>query len=148
MSDQISNAFDELDGHLPKASIARIDGFRPPDDPLSSWFGGNAVALTDEEIPIYLNSPMIPLLQVNCSELPFIPPALQNVALLVLFINSTEIPFEKPYGDGWRIREYPWLEGLAPIKNIQKQDYLKAFPIKWGLSETEGPDWVDAWDLV
>jgi hypothetical protein len=91
---------------------------------------------------------MIPLLQVNCSELPFIPPALQNVALLVLFINSTEIPFEKPYGDEWLIREYPWLEGLAPIKNIQKPDYLKAFPIKWGLSETKGPDWEDAWDLV
>ena len=130
MTDLISKTFKELDGYLRKASIAQIGGFRPPDDPLSSWFGGKAVALPDEETPIYKNVPMFPLLQVNCSELPFIPSALKNVALFVVYINKVEIPFDKPHGDGWLIREYSSLKGLTPIKNTQALDYLKVFPIR------------------
>lgn len=144
----IEEAFARLDASRRKASIAQIGGFRPPDDPLSSWFGGHAVASSAEGVPESDGGPMFPLLQVNCSELPYVPAELVGTALFVVWLHMTEIPFDKPHGDGWLIREYPNLEDLRPLQGFAMPDYLRTFPIRWSLSEDEGPGWEDAWGVV
>jgi hypothetical protein len=144
----VEEVFEQLDALRRKASIAEIGGFRPPDDPLSSWFGGHGVTLPDESMPEHNGEPMFPLLQVNCAELPYVPKELNGTALFVVWFNQTEIPFDKPHGDGWCVREYATLDALRQIDNIVKPSHLKTFPIRWTLSETEGPGWEDAWGLV
>jgi hypothetical protein len=39
----IAETFAALDRHLRRASIAEVGGFRPPDDPIASYFGGRFV---------------------------------------------------------------------------------------------------------
>lgn len=112
-----------------------------------SWFGGKAVREPGEETPTYKGKPMFPLLQINCQELPYRPLQLEGTALLVLYLNSEEIPFDKPNGDGWLIREYQSLDGLSPFA-AAKPERLKPFPIKWLLSEPERPGWEEAWGVV
>lgn len=147
-SPAIIQVFEELDKHLRKASVSQIGGFKPPENPCASWFGGHAVKLSNETIPEYNGKKMFPLLQVNCSELPFVPKQLNEIALFVVWINQEELPFDKDHGDGWLIREYTSLDGLEQIEEINKPNHVKTFPIKWSLSETEAPGWEDAWELV
>jgi hypothetical protein len=144
----VPEVFAQLDALLRKASIAEIGGFRPPDDPFASWFGGHAVALPDEPVPECDGTPMFPLLQVNCSELPYVPEQLSGTALFVVWVNQTEIPFDKPNGDGWLIREYPTLDRLRPLADLTKPSHVKTFAMRWCLSESDGPGWEEAWGLV
>lgn len=144
----VEEVFAQLDGLKRQASIAGIGGFRPPENPCSSWFGGHAVALPDEPVPTFNGESMFPLLQVNCSELPYVPEELSSTALFVVWFNQTEIPFDKPHGEGWEIREYASLDRLCLIEDITKPDHVKTLPIQWSLSETESPGWEEAWGLV
>ncbi len=140
--------FARLDAALRKASIAQIGGFRPPEDPVTSWFGGRAVARPEEGVPESGGDPMFPLLQVNCSELPYVPGELAGTALFVVWLDPAAIPFDRPHGDGWRIREYPSLDGLEPVEGFAAPEYLRAFPIRWSLSEDDAPGWTDAWGVA
>ena len=146
MTDKIEETFSKLDKCLKRASIAQIGGFRPPTDPRASWFA-KGVGLPDEPLPTYKGVSMFPLLQVNCDELPYRPKELEATRLLVVFFNRVEIPFNKPHGDGWVVREYQDLESLVPLPD-SRPERVRPFPIKWTLKEDEGPDWEDAWGLV
>ena len=148
--DIIKRTFAELDRYLRPASIAQIGGFRPPENPLTSWFGGRFVGLPDEEWPSSPAGPMIPLLQVHVSELPYCPPALANVALLTVFHDAREHPthLPAPNGNGWLIRTYSTLEGLVPLNKPDMKPWPKPFPVRWHLAEDEGPNWEDAWSVV
>ena len=44
MDEKARATFTKLNRYLRKASVARIGGFRPPDDPNTSWFGGRGIA--------------------------------------------------------------------------------------------------------
>lgn len=108
----VKETYEELDCHLKEASVAQIGGFRPPEDRITSWFGGQGVGLKGEVRPTYKGEDMFCLLQVKVSELPVIPPELQKTEFLVVFTNREEIPFDNPHGEGWEIREYESLDGL------------------------------------
>ncbi|WP_222853026.1 hypothetical protein [Massilia genomosp. 1] len=95
---------DALRQHLRSASLATAGGFRPPQDPLTSWFG-RAVGLPHETLPEFEGKPMFPLLQIRVAGLPCVPGQLRDVALLVLFHNQSRHPFDLPHGEGWLIRE-------------------------------------------
>lgn len=127
--------------------IAQVGGFRPPDDPRASWFG-QAVGLPDEGLPEWEGRPLFPLLQINVGELPSVPPELAGTALLVVFLDIEEIPFDEPHGQGWCIREYGSLDGLQPLPPYPETNRPRTFPVRWSVGEPEGPDWEDAWDLV
>lgn len=144
----LEDIFAELEKILKKASIAQISGFRPPEDPLTSWFGGRGVMLSSESIPQYSGNPMFPLLQVNLTELPYLPPKLTNTKILVVWFNQKEIPFDKKNGDGWLIREYSSFDNLKVVENVEKPTNLKSFPIKWNLLEKERPGWDEAGGLI
>ena len=91
--------------------------------------------------------PLFPLLQVRVSELPEVPKALEGIALLVVYLNAAEIPYDKPQGDGWMVREYRSLEGLVPCPTRAPKG-LKSLPIKWIAGKPERPDWEQASELL
>ena len=143
----IQNTFATIDQHLRKASIAQIGGFRPPDDPVTSWFGGHFLAMPDESWPANEHGPMVALLQVRTDELPHRPAQLNGIALFTIFIDSEELPVDAATnGDLWMIRTYNTLEGLVPVARSE-DSWVRPFPIKWSLADDEGPQWDDAWGL-
>lgn len=150
----ISNAFSILDSHLCKASVGVVGGFRPPEDPLCSWFGDVLVCKEGEIWPqwdrvvgkkgVYLT----PLAQFNLTEVPFVPEKLKRFKMITVFIDDDYLPFDKPYGQGWIVRAYETLEELVPLKRPEVKFEIKAFPMKWELLENEGPSWEDAWSIT
>lgn len=133
----IKETFAALERIARPVSIAQIGGFRPPEDPLTSWFL-RGVRRADEADVLFNGEPLIPLLQVRVSELTFVPPALEGIALLVVYMNHKVIPYDRAHGDGWMVREYRSLEGLVPC-NARLPKGPKALPIKWLGSEPEVP---------
>ncbi len=144
----VAETYAQLDANLREASTAQIGGFRPPEDKITSWFGGQGVGLAGEKLPQYNGKDMFCLLQVKVSELPVIPAELANTEFLVVFFNRDEYPFDKPHGDGWEIREYNSLSGLVPLAKSELPDMIKDFPIKWNKVNDDAPDWENAWDIL
>lgn len=145
---QVEKAYKELDAVLREASVSQIGGFRPPDERVTSWFGGRGVGRVGETLPKHDGRDMFCLLQVKVAELPFIPPELGETKFLVVFFNRDEIPFNRPHGDGWLIREYASLDGLQLLPESSEPRIVRDFPIKWSLVEDDAPDWENAWELV
>lgn len=139
--------FERLEALKRTPVIGEVGGFRPPDDPRGSWFG-RAVGRPDEGLPESEGRPLFPLLQINVGELPTVPPELAGTALLVVFLDIEELPFDEPHGEGWRIREYVSLDGLQPLPEYPGTNRPRACAVRWSAGEPEGPDWEDAWDLV
>ena len=69
-----------------RAIIFDVGGFRPPDDPLASWFGRVNVCAPDESWPTMDGEPMHALCQINLTGLPFRPPRLDDIEFVTLFI--------------------------------------------------------------
>ena len=146
--DTVENTYKKLDKVLKSASVAQIGGFRPPEDKMTSWFGGPGVGKQGEVLPKYNGKDMFALLQVKVSELPVIPDEIRDIAFLIVFINRDEFPFDKPHGDGWEIREYKTLDGLMLLPESSEPPIVKDFPIKWLKVDNDAPDWENAWELV
>lgn len=142
----IKQCFAELAKIARPVSIAQIGGFRPSEDPLTSWFG-RGVCLASEPEASFNGQPLFPLLQVRVSELPEVPKALSGIALLVVHLNAAEIPYDRIHGDGWLVREYRTLEGLVPCPTRAPKG-LKSLPIKWSAGKPERPDWEQARELL
>ena len=145
MSAEANQTLDQLRAILRPASIADIGGFRPPADPVTSWFL-KGVSRPGEGLPQWNDKPMFPLLQVRIDELPFVPPQLEGISLLVLFHNLESHPFDKPHGEGWLIREYTDIAGLVPLPVVETP--YRSFPIQWGKVCDDAPGWEDAWELL
>jgi hypothetical protein len=144
----IAKTFSDLDKHLRRWSIAQIGGFRPNEEPITSWFGGHFVAPAGADWPTLHAETMLPLLLVRTDELPYKPSALDGVALFNVFIGPKELPIDLPAenGEGWLIQTFTSLERLVPLPTPSRSS-IRPFPIRWSLSETEGPQWTDAGDL-
>jgi hypothetical protein len=147
VKDTARKALDELRNRLRRASVAQVGGFRPPDDPRMSWFG-RGVGHPGEPVPKYNGKEMFPLLQVNVSELSFVPPELSETALLVVYHNRDSHPFGKPHGEGWLIREYSSLADLVPLPSSDEPEMVRPFPLRWTLVTDDAPGWEDAWSVV
>lgn len=138
-----------LHGFSRPASVAQIGGFRPPEQAITSWFGGSFLGLPEEPWPVGAVLPMVPLLQVRTDELPYCPPALDGVALLTIFWEPDRITRPLIQGDSWQIRSYPRLEGLRPLPMpTPGTRWPKPFPIQWTLAEEDAPAWEDSWRLA
>jgi len=148
-SEELDHIVNSFIANYRKASIAQVGNCQPPDDPLASWFCGRGVKLPSEDIPLYDGLPLFPLLQVNCAELPFRPPELAKTAFLVVwFNNKLDVIYDAPNGESWLVREYPTLDGLAPVERCQKPKFLKSCPITWTLSEIESPCWDEVEGII
>lgn len=144
----VEETYSELDSKLKNASVAQIGGFRPPENKLTSWFGGPGVGRKGETLPKYKGKDMFALLQVKVSELPLIPKEIKDIAFLVVFINREEYPFDKQHGDGWEIREYKNTDDLELLPESNEPPVVRDFPIIWHEVNDDSPDWENAWDLV
>ena len=145
---KIEQTFRNIEKNLKRTSIARLGGFRPPQNPTISWFGGQGVGSFGEVLPQYQGKNMFVLLQVNVTELPYAPESLNDTKLLVVFLNREQIPFNRKHGEGWLIKEYRSLEGLQPLPASNDKEMVRPFPIHWELSESDAPCWETACNII
>lgn len=143
MTPKAEQTLERLKSMLRPASIAMVGGFRPPSDPISSCFL-QGVGHPSEGLPVWKDKPMFPLLQIRSDELPVVPSQFGDIALLVLFHNMIEHPFDMPHGQGWLIREYRNLEGLVPLPRVDTP--FTRVPVRWEEVTDDAPGWEDAWE--
>jgi hypothetical protein len=132
-----------------QASRMSVGGFRPPADPLASWIGRVQVARPGEVWPIWNNRPMAPVCQINCGELPYRPPQLDDVALLALFValddqGWPDLTVDAPNGRGWLLRAYETTRELVPVEEPELSKWIRPYPSRWELIAEDHPDWEDA----
>lgn len=121
-------------------------GFRPTNQMNESWIGKVYLYQSDEEIPRDGNGElMTPVAQLYLADLPFVPPALEGVKAITLFMALDEgdgMPLadrRESMGSNWCLREYKSTEELV-IKTLAKKDScLKPFPLKAVLLENDYP---------
>jgi hypothetical protein len=77
----------------------------------------------------------------HLEELPAAAPApLAEVALLTLFVDLIDLPYETPHGDGWELRTYATTDGLVPLVEPEREVSerhpeealeIRPFPVIW-----------------
>lgn len=126
-----------------KAIVLDIGGFRPSEDPLSSYFGKVSFCKAGEDWPISNVSPMIGLAQINITEFPHKPYGLEDIAFLTIFIDANELLFDEPNGTKWLIRTYKSLGDLKPINALDRDSRIKPLPVKPREVAEDFPCWED-----
>ena len=126
-----------------RAIVLEIGGFRPPTDPLASWFGRVTVRRPGEEWPTAGGAPMHALCQINLTELPFRPPRLDDIAMIALFIGPRELPIDSPNGDRWCLRTYRDLTEVNVVEPLETNSGIRAFPMRPKVVEDDFPCWED-----
>jgi len=126
-----------------KATVLELGGFRPPLDPLSSWFGDVTVCVPGESWPHVESKPMHALAQVNLLEFHSKPSGLKDIDLLTLFIGPDKLPIDTLNGDGWEIRAYRDLSELVPIDKVVSGSGIKKLPMRSRVLENDYPCWED-----
>lgn len=136
--------FEIIDKVRRPAAVAQIGGFRP-DDGVLSWFGGHFLAHPDEPWPELNGIAAVPLLQLKCSELPFVPQALADIDILQVFSAGDSLPVDLPAknGEGFLVRTFS-SEAASPATDAPDFDFLKPFQIRWREGGLEGPTWDEA----
>ena len=118
-----------------KASGAVLDSRVPAEDPAASWFGRVRLALPHETWPVSGGKPMLPLAQFNLAEMPYRPENLSDIALITVFIDGDELPYETKNGDGWLLRAYHTMERLVPTQDQAPDSHIEPHPLRWELIE-------------
>jgi Domain of unknown function (DUF1963) len=125
------------------ASLGEVGGFRPPDDPRTSWAANVTVARAEEGWPLSEGDPMLALLQVVVEELPVVPDPLRDIAALTLFVGPFALPVDEPNGVNWCLRAYATLDELVPLDPPRparagdpklargELTTYKPFPVRW-----------------
>jgi uncharacterized protein YwqG len=129
------------------AIVMDIGGFRPPEDPAASWIGRVNLALPGEEWPSTNGQPMLPLCQINVTELPSRPPHLEDLAFLSVFIGPKELPVNEPNGTKWCLRAYKEISALRPLAGRPEQCGIRAFPLCARVVAHDYPTLDDATEL-
>lgn len=145
----IASTLDQVAQHLKPASIAHL-GQRPTPTPAcSSHFGGNFFALPGEQWPESHGHPMTPLIQIVTSALTVVPPQLNGIALLNVFVDAEHLPWDmEECGDKWCIRTYPTLTRLVPLTAPSTSFTVHPQPIAWSHKEKDAMVWEQADELV
>lgn len=123
------------------AIVMDLGGFRPSDDPLSSWFGKVLMAQPGELWPEQDGKPMLPLAQINLSELPYQPEGLEDIRFITVFIGPDQLPVDEPNGKRWQLRAYSSLSELVPLEQPETQCLIKPFPLRAREVTEDFPCW-------
>jgi uncharacterized protein YwqG len=122
---------DEFENKIKKSAIVfQVGGFRPIENLTASWIGNITVKGINESWPEFNGQPMIPICQLNLSELTNRPDNLKDIELITLFLDSNELPDDQPNGKGWLLRTYKDLAGLEEIEKPTTNFPIKAFQLK------------------
>jgi hypothetical protein len=111
-------AFKLLNGR--RASILHVGGLRPTGDPFASNFGLLPLGLANEAWPAMNEKPMLFVCQMNLTAAPEVPALLQDIKVITFFVKGTASALKKENGQGWCLRAYKSLGGLAPIARPEK----------------------------
>jgi len=135
---------DDLKQKLARPCISfEIGGFRPPDDPLASWFGRVNVCAKGEAWPETGKKPMHALCQINLTVLPFRPLRLDDIAFITVFIGPNELPDNDVNGASWCLRAYKSTDALIPLAQRETGTGMKSFPMRAQTAQTDFPCWED-----
>jgi len=126
-----------------KAVVLDIGGFRPPVDPVCSWFGKVSFCKSDEDWPMQNGKPMHALAQINLTDFAFKPEGLERVDFITVFVGPEELPVDTPNGNNWEIRIYENLSDLVPLNQLDTGSWIKPFPMKSRVVEEDYPCWED-----
>jgi uncharacterized protein YwqG len=127
-----------------RAIVMDIGGFRPPDNPMASWFGKVNVCLRGEGWPMQDGKPMHALAQINVDDLPFRPLRLSDIGLITIFIGSSDdLPIDEPNGQNWCLRAYQNTDGLVLLDVMNSGSSIKPFPMRPRVVEEDYPCWED-----
>lgn len=110
-----------------------------------TWLGDVCLARPDEAWPIGPHGPLEPVLQLNVRELPIVPPGLDDLALITVFLGWDDDGFvpamDEPFpvnGKQWCLRAYRSLDGLVEIQSpIDRRCESKA--IRWTVFQGDMP---------
>ena len=97
-----------------------------------SWLGTVHLMLPSEKWPTHDGKDMIPLCQLNISQLSNKPEGLKDVKLITIFFSEEKNYCEKgdyENGDGWVIHTYSDLDELVPINAPTINEDLKILPL-------------------
>jgi uncharacterized protein YwqG len=114
------------------ASVLNVGGFRPTMNILASNMCRAPVGLANETWPVLKAVPLAFVCQMNLTDAPAVPDLLRDIALLTFFVSPEDSDLGRENGDGWILRAYKSLEGLAtlvPPPNVPKTG--KAFECAW-----------------
>ena len=126
-----------------RAIVLEMGGFRPPDDPLASWFGRVSCAAPGEDWPTSGGEAMHALCQINLTEMPFRPTGLGDVELITVFIGPGELPTNAANGANWCLRAYSSLAQLVPLPAQDTGTRIKSLPLRPHIIEADYPVWED-----
>ena len=133
-----------------KASLFVPEGAASSAEPISSWFGRVTLAEQGETWPTVGGRFMWPLLQIVVRDLPFRPPALDDIALIRVFVNpeyaygtvnqggSYYHPTSPP-GSGWLLRASARLESLRPMPEPDHGCRVRSCRGRWDLINADYP---------
>lgn len=126
-----------------RAILLEIGGFRPSEDPLSSWFGRVTSSAPGEAWPTMDGEPMHALCQVNLKDLPFRPPRLEDIEFMTVFIGPGDLPIDAPNGQSWCLRTYRESSVLQSLEQVDTGSSIKPFPMRPQIVEADFPCWED-----
>jgi len=151
---------DELRSKLKRqASVMTVSEKEFTGPPGNSWFGRVTMAAPGQEWPMSNGKAMLPLCQIDCSELPYRPDILDGIAFITVCISIDDFPGHNTLnGNGWLLRSYTADDVLVPIAppplperprslwnfvTGSKSSYIKPSPISWDAID-DYPDYLDA----
>ncbi|MDJ0941527.1 MAG: DUF1963 domain-containing protein [Woeseiaceae bacterium] len=120
-----------------------IGGFRPPENPNSSWFGAVNLATPEQSWPESNGKPMHALCQINIADLPFRTPGLEDIDFLSVFIGPDELPSDELNGTNWCLRTYRAGERLVALEQVDSGSVIRPFPMRPIVIEEDFPMWED-----
>lgn len=126
-----------------RATVLDIGGFKPKSDPKASWFGDVNLCLPGETWPYSNEKPMNALAQINLLDFDFIPPGLEGIELITVYISSNALPNNSIKGDGWLIRTYKHIGDLTTIDKPVIESDLKILPMRSRIVTEDYPCWED-----
>lgn len=131
-----------------KASLIEPCGAPNESDHLASLLGTVLAGLGNEAWPECCGAPMVPVLQLNLSQAPFVPDELRDVAFLALFVDGKNGPKDgAENGDCWQLRSYDSLAKLSRHSIPAQFERRRGRPIRYKLLERDLPDYEDVADL-
>ena len=131
-----------------RATLARpgtaftTGGVRPSNSEQENWIGRVYLCRADEaQTPLDANGePLYALAQFYLPALPYLPPQLQGIQHLTLFIGAELPERDSDNGEGWLIREYRATDTLIRHEFPQLA-HLKAFPLQPQYQAIDLPIW-------
>ncbi len=133
-----------------KASLLVLSDDQRVDDPFCTWFGRVTLGMPGEPWPMANGRLMWPLLQIVVRELPFLPAALDGLALMRVFVDPAflgdedegRVDFhevEGVSGPGWLLLASPALDGFEKVTEPDHGSRIRPAPGRWELIEADYP---------